>query len=681
MPHRLTKLALLALGLWLCVGAPAFAHPRIGGWLEPALVAWRNGDAAALTQAAENGRAILQGELLTAPWRLQLHLQPGVDAETWSDAALRALGGSIAQRGSDLLDAWLPLSRVEALLAASPDIAYAQLPWRANELAGPKMSEGATQIRAGGPFACLAADGTGTVVAVLDGGFDGLDKSVKTGEVPNLLGPILSGGGGHGTMCAEVVADMAPGAKILPVSATTFADLQFFINQITKKGNPNAISLVSHSVIWLGHSFGRHDGKLCTMMDQVRQQGVAWVSASGNSGNGEFYKAIWSDPDKDTLHEFSPGETRLQFQQWGGNIQMTMDWDDYDTRTVNLDLYLQRKEGDQWVDVTSSKLKANLYVPPLEQVVVQNAKSGIYGLQVRAVGKVPNGLRLRIVAMGGGAGKFSVWHKNGNVYDPASCDGVMTVGAIYQGHYAKGPLEAYSSYGPTPDKRIKPEVMAPTGVSTSLGAFFGTSAACPHAAGALATWISATGQKPLDAMASLRKAAIPMGKAFPDEAYGWGRVALPPADLGWDCTASELPAGATCVTACGSLGTHSCTATCRFTACAAPAEKCNLKDDDCDGATDEDLTGCAAPVQKEDVHVAGETDGAAETQVEATTAPPSDLGVTLDGVADAATTKTAPPPSAEDGCQSGRTQGGGLGWVLAVAVCVLVRRARRLATG
>lgn len=679
MPHRPLQIACAALGLCLCLGVPAQAHPRIGGWLDPVLQAWRGGDARALQLAADNGRAIVQGDPWTAPWRLQLHLQAGLDGQVWNDAPLRALGGQVAQRGSDLVDVWLRLADVAALVAAAPEVAFVQLPWRANELAGPKMSEGATQIRTGPQFACLAADGTGTVVAVLDGGFDGLDKSVQTGEVPNLLGPVLSGGGGHGTMCAEVVADMAPGAKILPVSATTFADLQYFINQITKKGNPNAISLVSHSVIWLGHSFGRHDGKLCQMMDQVREKGVAWVSASGNSGNGEFYKAIWSDSDKDNLHEFGPGETRLQFQQWGGNIQMTMDWDDYDTRTVNLDLYLQRKEGNEWVDVTSSKLKTGPYVAPLEQVVVQNAKSGVYGLQVRAVGKVPNGLRLRIVAMGGGAGKFSVWHKNGNVYDPASCDGVLTVGAIYQGHYAKGPLEAYSSYGPTPDKRIKPDVMAPTGVSTSLGAFFGTSAACPHAAGALATWISATKQKPLEAMASLRKAAIPMGVAFPDEAYGWGRVALPPVDLGWDCTASELPAGATCATACATLGTHSCTATCRFTACAPPAEKCNLKDDDCDGATDEDLAGCAAPAQKEDVHSASQTDLAGDAQAEAVAAPPGDGGVSLDAAADSGAPASAPPTTVDGGCGAQRTPAGALGLFGVLAAWLTLRRRWRTA--
>ena len=651
----------LVLSSWMIASAtPALGHERAGGWLGAAMEALHAHNPAQLRKIADNGRALVQGDLATGAWRLQLHLPTGADADDFDDTSLRALGGQVAARGTDLVDVWLPLARVEAFLQTSPQVVFAQLPWRPNNLIGPKYSEGAAQLRPAGPFTCLAADGTGTVVSVLDSGFDGLDKSKATGEVPNILGPVPSGGGSHGTMCAEVVADMAPGAVIYPYGVATFADLQYYVKQITAKGNLNGIDIVSHSVIWLGHSFGRHDGKLCTMTDQIRKMGVAWVSASGNSGNGEFYKAAWNDADKDGLHEFGAGEQRLMFAQFGGTIQITMDWDDYKERKVNLDLYLYRKEGDTWTLVGESKLKANVFVAPLEQVVVQNAKGGVYGLQVRAVGAVPPAMQLRIVAMGGGSGKFSVWHKNGNVYDPASCDGVLTVGAIYQGHFAKGPLEAYSSYGPTPDKRIKPEIMAPTGVSTSVGAFFGTSAACPHAAGALATWVSATGQTPLQAMESMRKAAIPMGTTVPDEAYGWGRVALPPLDLGYACTAADLPAAATCATACASVGTRGCTPTCRWTACVPPAETCNQKDDNCDGQIDDGLPLCVTPTQKEDIKV-GQPDSSDSAASEPAELPVFDSAgempvVSLDSGMDVAVIKAVPAPVVDGGCTAQHRQ-------------------------
>jgi cysteine-rich repeat protein len=50
----------------------------------------------------------------------------------------------------------------------------------------------------------------------------------------------------------------------------------------------------------------------------------------------------------------------------------------------------------------------------------------------------------------------------------------------------------------------------------------------------------------------------------------------------------ECTTGATrsCTTGCGSAGSQSCDASCRWTACAAPAESCNGRDDDCDTVAD-----------------------------------------------------------------------------------------------
>jgi hypothetical protein len=52
---------------------------------------------------------------------------------------------------------------------------------------------------------------------------------------------------------------------------------------------------------------------------------------------------------------------------------------------------------------------------------------------------------------------------------------------------------------------------------------------------------------------------------------------------GEDC---DLSPDETCTTSCASFGTRSCLTNCTWTACIAPAEVCNDKDDDCDGVTD-----------------------------------------------------------------------------------------------
>jgi subtilisin family serine protease len=644
---------------------------RVGGWLAEALRASLRGDGKALEAAAEQGQVQLDGhagplDAADLRWRIQCHLQPGSKADEVADAALTRLGGRVAARGWDLLDVWLPLRQLPALLQAEPRIAFAQLPQRPVLLQGPVMSAGAELLRSP-QLACAAATGLGQTVAVLDGGFEGLDKALQAGELAQLVGPIPQGEGTHGTMCAEVVADVAPGAAILPLRASSIADLQALAKEITLQGNPRQIAVVSHSVIWLGQSFGRHDGKVCEVTDAVRSAGVAWVNASGNSGAGEFYRAAFVDLDNDGLHEFAAGQEKLLFYQYGGQLQLTLDWDDYEARKVNLDFELLRQEelpqgGAQWQLVASSKMVAGKYIAPMEQLVHSPKAAGSYAVQVRALGKVPAGMRLRIVSMGHGTGNLSIWHKNGNVYDPASCDGVLTVGALAAAQYSQGPLESYSSYGPTADGRIKPEVVAPTQVATSQGFFAGTSAACPHAAGAVAVWAAATGQPPDQVAQLMRQHAVAMGDSLPDDAYGWGRIALPPAELGWDCSATDLPGAQTCATACGSVGSRTCGETCAWSSCAPPQESCNGQDDDCDGLTDDGLPACAA--------IGADAKG----EVSADAGAPTEVA----GDSSAKSTPAAPPVAQDQGCRAGSGPSrGGIALLAAVAAMAVALRRKR----
>ncbi len=58
-------------------------------------------------------------------------------------------------------------------------------------------------------------------------------------------------------------------------------------------------------------------------------------------------------------------------------------------------------------------------------------------------------------------------------------------------------------------------------------------------------------------------------------------------DESTECTVGAMEA---CTTSCGSTGMRTCNSTCRFDACAPPAEICNGSDDDCDGTIDEGFT-------------------------------------------------------------------------------------------
>lgn len=659
----------------------AIAHPdelRVGGELLGMIEADAQGNAAEVLRLAGHGRARWDGPRL----QVQLHMAAGLDPEIVTDSMLLAFQGRAGDRGLDVLDAWLPLRQIPPFLQAHPQVAYAKLPDRPWAWTGPVESQGATHLRTS-QLTCLADDATGVTVAVVDEGFTKLQQSIASGETQHVLGTFDDTGGVHGSMCCEVVADVAPGASLLPIRTDTLAAIQKLAKEIAQKGNPRHIDVISHSVGWFGMSFGRHEGPLCAVTDLVTGAGVAWVNASGNNGGGSFYTGAFVDADGDGRQDFQPGQPRLTFHQWpGGSVQVNLDWDDYAERKQDFDLVLERLDGEQWVEVDKSTIKQGKYSAPIEQVYVPDAPGGIYALQAVCKANCKPGVRLRIVNLGGGAGSLSISNRNGNVYDPGSCKNVLTVGALHHSHYTAPPLEDYSSYGPTVDGRQKPEVVAPTGVATSFGDFYGTSAACPHTAGTVALYV-ARGFKPLDAVQAVIRDAIPMGTGHPDEAYGWGRIQVRSQSLGWECDGtgiSGLPVDTTCLTTCGSVGTHACDTGCRFSACAPPAEVCSGVDEDCDGRTDEDFacalgsegtctTGCGA--------IGTRTCGSGCTWGSCSACTSQDAG----GGADAGPVRISIGHDPA-GCGATRTPGTGWGWA-GMLWCAgwWVRRRERGTTG
>lgn len=591
--QALLTLAVAALCAPATAAARSAGRPRamIAGRLSEIVDADGRKDVRRLHRELQNGEATfdVRGRL-----RVELVLRPSVPPSALDAGRLRAHDAEIAAAGIDVVDVHVAIARLPGLVAAlDAELLGARMPSRPTLLgAGKSVSEGADLVAPPEHRVCNGNDGTGAKVLVLDSGFEHWKKSIEDGELPGAEGPITEAGGAHGTMCAQVVADVAPGAKVVPRSVNSYAVFQQLVQKI-EAGNADAIDIVTHSVIWVGQSFGRHEGPICKLTDRVRKAGVAWVNASGNSGGGGFWSAVWSDKNGDGKQDIpkpggkAMGQT-LRFFQHGGEIKLVLDWDDYEERKTDLDLQLYRETDSGLELVSESKQAQGILVPTVEQVVVQNAPAGTYAAVI--VGKkVKPGLKLRIVHLGGGGDSFSVWNASGNVYDPASCDGVLSVGAVPWSQWKTGELAGYSSHGPTVDGRLKPEVVAPTHVATSVGAFGGTSAACPHAAGALALAVAVTDTAPAALVDALIAAADPIAKALPHPASGFGRVRLDAALSGWRCQAGQTDVA--CDSACGSVGKGTCGAKCSVEVCAPPPEACDGADDDCDGVTDE---GCGA---------------------------------------------------------------------------------------
>ena len=483
--------------------------------------------------------------------RVLVELLAGAAADTrkWTPQRLARLQLVPEARGWDAWLAWLPLRQVPLLADELPGLRTARLPWAKRKLAGQHLSQG-VGLTGTDRLHCKGIGGAGVTVAVIDDEWHGLSDAAVAGELSNLIGksPFQSPDTDaiHGTACAEVVADMAPDAAIVAYSAVTLPELQVLLGKLVGSG----VQVVSDSSGWTtGFSFADNTGKPCELMTKVAQAGIVWVAAAGNEGDHTMWIGSYKDADKDGWLDFNGDNYAQLFAQKGSYVTVEFDWDDYPNSAIDLDLYVCA--AGQWPckELTNSKSTQDGGQTPQEVLDYEFAKSGAVYLAVRPkAGKEPPSGPLGVRLAMAGAANLNPWVKAGTVIDPAQCADAVAVGAVEWDNYANGPAAPYSSRGPTWDGRIKPDIAAPTAVETSvLTPFDGTSAACPHVAGAVAVQMARSQATAAQAFEFLRKNAVALSPTPPDNTFGAGVLDLAvPTDF---CTttadaATEPDAGA-----------------------------------------------------------------------------------------------------------------------------------------
>lgn len=458
---------------------------------------------------------------------------PG-QVDTAIEAAI-TLGADVETGRLDLFQITVPLSSLTTL-AESPAVSFVHLPIYTETY---ETSQGVALINAD-DWHTAGYTGSGVKIGVLDGGFYGYEDLLGT-DLPAsvttqcfLFGGDIHGPTGypieHGTGCAEIVYDIAPDAQFYLVNYGNNLEILDAIDYLIYEAEVDIITHSCGNPIW---GPGDGSGAVCDKIAEARAEGILWSQAMGNSAQAHWW-GNWDDTNTNDYLDFIPGTIELVpvYLSPSTSLSAYLKWDDpWGTSSNDYDLILfddtLTLPPVGWSHDIQDGLGGNDY--PIEYIPYSATYEGWHYI---AVGKAdatgPETFHLFTYPCDFGDTDLRVPSRSLSV--PADSLAAVSVGAVYWD--TPTILEDFSSRGPNDNGDIKPDLVAPDGVSSvTYPDFYGTSAAAPHAAGAavLVKQRYPT-YTPIQIQAFLEGRAVEIGGDGKDNIYGSGRLdlGLPP---------------------------------------------------------------------------------------------------------------------------------------------------------
>jgi len=450
------------------------------------------------------------------------------------DSSISSMGGRVVGKAKGLKKVQLPVKKVISITERLDGVKFVRLPYKPVLTSGQAQTtrsanssyfETGLNLTGGSLYHANGFLGEGVKVAIIDLGFASLDLAKSSGELPessladkqDYTGSGIRSGTAHGTGVAEIVHDMAPGAELYLKKIGDGVDLAAATEDTISQG----IDVIVHSVGWLNTNFGDGKGMIADITRNATDRGVLWVNAAGNSAQ-RHWEGEYTDRDGDNWMEFQPGDESVAVEnELGRDIALYLTWNDWPSSDQDLDLYLYDEDGDL---VSSSQNYQTGNEPPTERILYPTSSPSDYYFKISGPAEAKN-LEVEIFSLNQSL-KPTVTRSS--IMAPGNAEAVFTVGAVNETSWRNGPIEPFSSRGPTSDGRLKPDIAGIDGIELyTYMDFLGTSAAAPAVAGAAALILSRSPDlSSKQVKRTLEKNAKDLGSKGPDYTYGDGRMRL-----------------------------------------------------------------------------------------------------------------------------------------------------------
>ena len=413
---------------------------------------------------------------------------------------------------------------------------------------GPITSQG-VQVHAAQAWHDAGFNGVGIKVGIIDGGFQGMGSQLGR-EFPatvtvrcyTSLGRFTDNladcenGIDHGTDSAESVMDLAPGASLYLSNPTSYLDTRNTVDWMVGQG----VSVIYYAYIDIFEGPG--DGStpfrygILNTVDAAVAGGAAWVNPAGNYGQRTWFGTPrWSPLG---FLEFHGNDVfNSMALRAGDRITLELRWEDsWEAARRNLDLIIWDEAALEIVAFSFDRQGRRPGQVPHEILQFQAPQDGLYSAVVtyppETVAPNPGWAQLLVRGDIGSIKYHTGVYSIGNPADSAN-PGLLAVGASHWS--TPSVIEPFSSRGPTPDLRVKPDVVAAQCAVTSRNpldsygdGFCGTSQAAAHAAGMVAL---ARQRFPdysnMEVAAWIKLYALQQAMPDPNNTWGWGFAAMP----------------------------------------------------------------------------------------------------------------------------------------------------------